>query len=270
MSLFFMLLEQSGFSKSQSGLVNGNATLLMTLAEGIAVLSTHATRTSVTFTLLGHILQILYSQSNSGNKSLSFSLEIFLQSLSLNGFIDAIVNFNCRHCRHAVSDMVFSLYRARILNAKSKPLRPFETCLSIIYWVAIVCFVVHILLPDNVFLQLSLVFLFLRVNAPHWAPWVSGPWAKAAASVHEETVGAVSEAVGARYIEATKVYRRQAEVQQPMLFLWRNLVKARRKQRLLVKVNYKLERVILLSYFPQNYFYASAENLVQHGDNFSP
>lgn len=50
MSLFVMLLEQTGFTKSETGLVNRNAPLIMTLGGWIAVLGTHATRMSITFT----------------------------------------------------------------------------------------------------------------------------------------------------------------------------------------------------------------------------
>lgn len=50
MSLFVVLLEQTGFTKSETGLVNRNAPLIMTLGGWIAVLGTHATRMSITFT----------------------------------------------------------------------------------------------------------------------------------------------------------------------------------------------------------------------------
>lgn len=50
MSLFVMLLEQTGFTKSETGLVNRNDPLIMTLGGWIAVLGTHATRMPITFT----------------------------------------------------------------------------------------------------------------------------------------------------------------------------------------------------------------------------
>ena len=100
----------------------------------------------------------------------------------------------------------------------------------------------HLMLNSFIFLNLiskSMALLFFsRVNAPLWGPWASDLWAKAA-SVPEEIVEVVSEAVGDHYVEATKVYRQRTEAWQLMLFSWKNLAKVKRKQRPLVKVELK-------------------------------
>lgn len=114
--------------------------------------------------------------------------------------------------------------------------------------------------PSDVKLFLNLIsksmalLFFSRVNAPLWGPWASDLWAKAA-SVPEEIVEAVSEAVGDHYVEATKVYRQRTEAWQLMLFSWKNLAKVKRKQRPLVKVEaipsskYQLSLLISIHFF---------------------